>query len=212
MPKLTPQQRTERDKAILEALKAGDRSIRQIAKAMGCGNGTVHRVAKAHGIVNGTAKAIKRNTKRNGTPKVGRNTPGVPPEPHTPVRSISDLSIDERMERNTVASSKAVETGITLLDRAKKILLDVGSSADLLKAAAQMYRSATEGMAKSNAMARLNAGLPTSYEKGETKTTGTLSVEQITPEVIQQSASEAFGVHLGRLAENPVPVAEDMDN
>lgn len=201
-------------------------SYRELAEKHGTSKSAVGRLAKQHGWTKGKQKRKpKKATKKSPSkPKasaqvgqsVGQRDSGTvgqevvsqakPPAP------VDQITIEDRLDWNTKAASRGAKAGLQMLERGQEIIATKTTDSAVLQAASNMVTRGMDTIEKANRMQRLNGGLPTSIEKGETTTKGILSVEQITPEVIQQSASEAFGVNLGRLAEDAVPVAEGMDN
>lgn len=211
--------------AILEALRAG-KSCREVEADFGVGRSSVHRIAQAHGIVNGTVKKAKAERKaREKKPRaVGQRDDGTASVPSGTVgqREVSQESkprapddsptIHERLELHTKVATKGATACARMVDRGEKILSSGTTDSSLLHAVAAMIAKGMSALEVANRIIRLNAGLPTSYEKGDTTTHGDMRLEHVNPEQIRESASEAFGVRLGRLAIDPVPMAESVDN
>ena len=117
------------------------------------------------------------------------------------------IPVEKRLEYNTMNATLAQQATRAILERVKAIMLNPKATVEMLKAAAQMQAAAAKSATSSNSIIRLNAGLADS--KTESDVRGHV---EFTPEQVARSASETFGIDLGRTTADPVPVAEDVRN
>lgn len=180
--------------AILAALQAG-RTCRDVAAECKVGLATVHRIAKANGIVNGHAKALKaaraprpeRGTERNGTAERNGTEQG-----QLPASDRSGRTIDERLYECTKAASNGVIAAGKCLDRGMEILARAGNDSPMLHAAAALVDKGASALARVNGILRLNAGLPDSYAKSETR--GEMTIEHVTAEQAREVLRRELGL------------------
>jgi hypothetical protein len=131
---------------------------------------------------------------------------GAPEEPRTQ-RAQADIRVEERLEFNTKNATKGQKTARAMLERVDAIMANPKATEGMLKAAAQLATAASKVSTGSNSIIRINAGLADS--KTETDVRGHV---EFTPEQVARSASEAFGLDLGRTAQDPLSMAERIRN
>lgn len=218
----------DHEQTVLAALRAG-KSLREVEAECGVSRSAVHRIAVRHGIVNGHAKALKAarpakpRTPRPERPTVALGQPGtagrdsedvsrdsgtasVPTPAQHPAPVRPEFTIEERLHECTKAASRGIAAAGKCMERANKIL-DAGSNdSTMLHAAAALVDKAATAISKANMVLRINAGLPTAYEKSEAKTEGTMMHEYRTADEAIASAERVLGFGLDRSQAGTVSV------
>jgi len=204
-------------KQVRADYEAGE-SYRTLADRYGTSKSAVGRMAQEHGWAKGKqhkpAKAKptktvgqKRDSGTDGT--VGQQEVSHVSQPPVPDDSPT---IQERLDLHTKVATRGAKACHRLLERGEAILASGTTDSTLLHACAAMIPKAMNGLEIANRIVRLNAGLPTSYEKGETKTEGTLIHEHHTAERARSELAREFGLwesgsHLDGTQRDAAPVS-----
>jgi len=124
---------------------------------------------------------MAKKTKAKGKRKRAKS-PTLTPAP--------EVTIEDRLEFNVNAASKGALAAVKMLDTVMAILDDPESKSDMRRAAAVMGEKAMVMLERANSMQRINAGLPSKYEKSETR--GDLRVDY-QPGQLREVAGRVFG-------------------
>ncbi len=207
-------------KQVRADYEAGE-SYRTLADRYGTSKSAVGRMAQEHGWAKGKQHkpAKAKPTKTVGQKRDSGTDGTVGQQDHTSVPR-DEIQVLERLEFNTKVGSRAVTAAQRMiewalarfpLDGAGKPIL-AGIPLNERRLAADILKNAQSSVSQANLMIRLNAGLPTSYEKGETKTEGTLIHEHHTAERARSELAREFGLwesgsHLDGTQRDAAPVS-----